>query len=146
MRPPWKDRALPAVLWNSTSIVDLMTDDLDVTETILLDHTMAILYIGWCSAGEGLMEEEAQVCIDHFSPYIKWRGMAVKQDFQALMLAEGQEMIRAHEAQSQKTLRGWGRPKVTKLLASLTERMPMGIDSFPWNFEKGSRSEKWSGH
>ena len=61
-----------------------MEDDLDITEAILLDNTMAILYMGWHSASEGLTEEEAQACVDHFSPYVEWRGMAVKQDFQAL--------------------------------------------------------------
>ena len=81
-----------------------MKDSLDVTEAILLDHTTPILYIGWHSTGENLMAEEAQACVNHFSHYIEWRGMAVKQDFQALRLTEGQEMIRAHEAQSQKTL------------------------------------------
>ena len=32
--------------WNLASIVNLMQDDLDVTEAVLLDHTMAILYVG----------------------------------------------------------------------------------------------------
>ena len=89
---------------NSASIVDLMEDDLDVTEAVILDHIMVILFVGWHSAGEGLTEEEAQACIKHFSPYVKWRGMAVKCGFQALTLAESQEEIRAHKAQSQKTL------------------------------------------
>ena len=56
-------------------------------------------------------------------------------------------MIRAHEAQSQKTLRmPKGRSKVTKLSAPLTERMPMEIDSSPQHFKKGARSEKWLDH
>ena len=55
-----------------------MEDDLDVTKAVLLDHTTAILYVGWHSAGEGLMEEEAQACIEHFSPYVEWRGVAVE--------------------------------------------------------------------
>ena len=94
-------RALPTALLNSAGDVDLMEDNLDVTEAVILDHITAILYVGQCSAGEGLTEEEAQACIKHFSPYVEWRGMAVKQEFQALTLAEGQEEIRAHEAQSQ---------------------------------------------
>ena len=49
-------------------------------------------------AGEGLTEEEAQACIDHFSPNIEWRDVAVKCEFQALMSAEAQEEIRAYEA------------------------------------------------
>ena len=83
---------------NSAGIVDLMEDDLDVTEAVILDHIMAILYVGWHSAGEGLMEEEVQTCIKHFSSYVKWSGMTVKLEFQALTLAEGQEEIRAQEA------------------------------------------------
>ena len=47
-----------------------MSDDLDITEVVVLDHITAILYIGQLSVGEGLTEEEAQACIDHFSPYI----------------------------------------------------------------------------
>ena len=58
-----------------------MGDDLDVTEAVILDHTTVILYVGGCSAGKGLTEEEAQACIEHFSPYVKWRGMAVKWEF-----------------------------------------------------------------
>ena len=56
------------------------------------------------------MGEEAQACLKHFSPYVKWRSMAVERVLQALTLAEGWEVIRAQEAQSQKTLRGCGRP------------------------------------
>ena len=93
--------------------------------------------------GEGLMEEEAQACIEHFSPYVEWRSMAVKWEFQALTLAKGQEEIRAHEAQSQKTLRGCGRPRVAKPPASMAERVPMGIDCFPQDFKKRAKSEKW---
>ena len=66
-----------------------MEDDLNVTEADLLDDTTALLYVGWHSAGEGLMEEEAQAGIDHFSPYMEWRGMALEHDFQALTLAQG---------------------------------------------------------
>ena len=58
-------------LLNSASIVDLMEDELDVTEAVIFDHIMAILYVGQHSAGEGLIEEEAQACIKHFSPYVK---------------------------------------------------------------------------
>ena len=89
---------------NSAGIVDLMEDDLDVSEAVILDHIMAILYVGWCSTGEGLTEEEAQACVEHFSPYVEWRGVAVEWEFQALKLAEDREEIRAYEAQSQKTL------------------------------------------
>ena len=78
-----------------------MQDDLDITEAVLLNHTRAILDVGQHSAGEGLKEEEAQACIEHFSPYVKWRGVAIEWDFQALTLAEGWEEIRAHETQSQ---------------------------------------------
>ena len=119
-----------------------MGDDLDVTEAVILDHIMAILYVGWHSAGESLTEEEAQACIKHFSPYIEWRGMAVEQEFQALTLAEGQEEIRAHEAQRQKTLQGHERPRVAKPPASVAERVPLGMDCSPWDLKKWATSEK----
>ena len=62
-------------------------------EAVILDHIMAILYMGRRSASEGLTEEEAQACIDHFSPYIEWRDIAVEHEFQALTLVEAQEEI-----------------------------------------------------
>ena len=71
-------RALLKPMWNTASITDMMSDDLDVTEAVVLDHITAILYVGQWSVGEGLTEEEAQACIEHFSPYIEWRDMAVK--------------------------------------------------------------------
>ena len=80
-------------MWNPASIADMMSDDLDVIEVVVLDHITAILYVGQQSAGEGLTKEEAQACIDYFSPYIKWRDMAVEQEFQALILTEAQEEI-----------------------------------------------------
>ena len=82
-----------------------MKGELDVTKAVLLDDTTALLYVGWCSAGEGLTEEEAQAGVNHFSPYMEWRGMALECYFKALTLVEGQELTRAYEAQSQKTLR-----------------------------------------
>ena len=63
-------QALPTAVMNSASIVDLMEDNLDVSEAVILDYIMAILYVGWRSAGEGLTEEEAQACVEHFSPYV----------------------------------------------------------------------------
>ena len=54
---------------------------------------MAILYVGQQSAREGLTEEEAQACIDHFSPHIEWRDVAVEREFQALTLVEAWEEI-----------------------------------------------------
>ena len=44
-------RALPTALLNSAGIVDLMGDNLDVTEAVILDHITAILYVGWHSVG-----------------------------------------------------------------------------------------------
>ena len=58
-------------MWNPASIADMMSDDQHVTEVVVLDHITAILHIGQWSAGEGLTEEEAQACIDHFNPNIK---------------------------------------------------------------------------
>ena len=96
--------ALPKVKWNPAGIVNMMRDDLDDTEVVILDHIVAILYVGRRSAGEGLTEEEAKACVKHFSPYIKWREVAIKRKFQALMLAEGHKEIQACEARSQKSL------------------------------------------
>ena len=53
-------RTLLKPMWNPASIADMMSDDLDVTEVVVLDHIMAILYIGHWSVGEGLTKEEAQ--------------------------------------------------------------------------------------
>ena len=86
-------RALSKPMWNPASITNMMSDDLDVTKGVVLDHITAILYIGQQSAGEELTQEEAQACIDHFSPYIEWRDVAVECKFQALMLAEAWEEI-----------------------------------------------------
>ena len=80
-------------MWNPASIMDMMSDNLDVMEVVVLDHITAILYVSQQSVGEGLTKEEAQACIEHFSPYIEWRDMAVKQEFQALTLAEAWEEI-----------------------------------------------------
>ena len=76
----------------------MMSDDLDVTEVVDLDHITAILYIGQWSASKGLSEEEAKACINYLSPYIEWRDMVVKHEFQALTLAEAGEEIQAYEA------------------------------------------------
>ena len=58
--------------------MDVMSDDLDVMEAVVLDHITAILYVGQWSTGEGLTEEETQASIEHFSPNIKWRDVAVE--------------------------------------------------------------------
>ena len=39
-------RALLKPKWNPAGITDMMSDDLDVTELVVLDHITAILYIG----------------------------------------------------------------------------------------------------
>ena len=65
-------------MWNPASITDMMSNDLGITEAVVLDHITAILHVGRWSAGEGLTKEEAQACIEHFSPYIEWRDMAVE--------------------------------------------------------------------
>ena len=33
-------------MWNPAGIADMMSDDLDVTEVVILDHIMTILYVG----------------------------------------------------------------------------------------------------
>ena len=57
----------------------MMSDNLNIMEAVVLDHITGILYIGRWSASEGLTEVEAQACIDHFSPYIEWREVAVER-------------------------------------------------------------------
>ena len=52
-------RALSKPMWNYASIIDMMSDDLDITEAVVLDHISAILYVGRWSASEGLTEKEA---------------------------------------------------------------------------------------
>ena len=39
-------RALPKPVWNPACITDMMSDYLDVMEVVVLDHIMAILYMG----------------------------------------------------------------------------------------------------
>ena len=39
-------RALSRPMWNSASIADMMNVNFDVTEAVVLDHIMAILYVG----------------------------------------------------------------------------------------------------
>ena len=91
-------------MWSPSSIAEMMSDSLDITEALVLDHISAILYVSRCSAGEGLTEEEAQPCINHFSLYIEWRNVAVGREFKALTLVEVHEEIRAYETQNQKSL------------------------------------------
>ena len=39
-------RARSKLMWNPASMADMMSDNLDITEAVVLDHIMAILYIG----------------------------------------------------------------------------------------------------
>ena len=48
-------------MWNPGSIADMMSDNLDVTEAVVLDHIPAILHVGQQSAGEGLTQEELRL-------------------------------------------------------------------------------------
>ena len=45
-------------MWNPASIINMMSDDLDITEAVILDHITAILYVGLWSAGKGLTKEK----------------------------------------------------------------------------------------
>ena len=130
-------QALPKAKWNPARIVDMMGYDLDVTEAVILDHVATILYVGRRSAGEGLTEEEAEACVEHFNPYIKWREVAIKREFWALTLAEGCEDIQAYEAGSQKSILGWGRPRITKSPSPILGKIPMGLNCSHGNFSKG---------
>ena len=38
--------ALSKPMWNPASITNMMSDDLDITEVVVLDHITAILYVG----------------------------------------------------------------------------------------------------
>ena len=85
------------------NIADMMQDDLDIMEAVVLDHITAILYVGRWSADEGLTREEAEACVDHFSPYIEWRDVAVEREFQALNLAKAHEEICTHKVRNKKS-------------------------------------------
>ena len=129
-------------MWNPASILDMMSDDLDITEAVVLDHITAILYVGRWSVGEGLTEEEAQACIEHFSPYIGWRDVAVKREFQALTLAEAQEEIQAYEAQNHRSIQGRGQPSSTRFI-----KAPIGLDYSPNKFqERRGRNRRFNPH
>ena len=39
-------RALLKPMWNPASITDIMSDDLDITAVVVLDHITAILHVG----------------------------------------------------------------------------------------------------
>ena len=39
-------RALPKPIWNPASIIDMMSDDLNIMEVVVLDQITAILYVG----------------------------------------------------------------------------------------------------
>ena len=39
-------RALSKPMWNPASITDMMSNNLDITEVVVLDHITAILYVG----------------------------------------------------------------------------------------------------
>ena len=119
-----------------------MEGDLDVTKAVILDYIATIVYVRRQSAGEGLMEEEAEACIEYFSPYIEWREVGNECEFQALMLAEACEEIQAFEAQSHKSLQGRGWPKITKTPSFLSEKMPMGLDCSPYDFHRRMKNDQ----
>ena len=104
----------------------MMKDDLEVTKAVILNHIATILYVLRQSAGEGLTEEEAEACIEHFSPYIEWREVAIQHEFQALTLAEACEEIWAYETQSHKSLRGRDGLRLLKPHLSFQRRCPWG--------------------
>ena len=81
-----------------------------------------------------MTEEEGEACIEHFSPYIKWREMAIEREFQALTLAEGHEEIWAYEAQSQ------------KLPSPIPGKIPMGLNCSPQQFQQRVKDNRWAGY
>ena len=42
----WGCRTLLKPMWNPANIADMMSDDLDITEAVVLDHITAILCVG----------------------------------------------------------------------------------------------------
>ena len=82
----------------------MMEDDIDVTKAVILNHIVTILYVRKRSAGEGLMEEEAEVCIEHFSPYIEWREVAIECEFQALT---GLKLVKRYGLMKPKVTSPW---------------------------------------
>ena len=139
-------QALSKSKWNPANIADMMKDDINVTEAVILDHIATILYVRRQSAGEGLMEEEAEACIEHFSPYIKWREVVIECEFQALTLAEAHEEIWAYETQSHKSLWGREQPKITKTPPILSEKMCMGLDCSPNDFHRRMKNDRRAGY
>ena len=67
--------------------------------------------------------------------------MAVECEFQALTLAKAREEIQAYEAQSQKSLQGWGQPKVMKPLPQGFNKAHMGLDYSPPEFQQRRKED-----
>ena len=65
---------------------------------------------------------------------------------QALTLAEGCEVIQAYEAQSQKSLQGWGRPRITKPPSPIPGKIPVGLNCSPWQFQQRVKDNWWPGY
>ena len=124
----------------------MMRDDLNVMEAVILDHITAILYVGQQSAGEGLSEEEAEACVEYFSPYIEWSEVAIKREFQALTLAKGHEEIQGYQAQSQKSLQGWGRLRIAKPPSPIPGKIHMGLNCSPQQFQQRVNDNWWAGY
>ena len=61
------------------------------------------------------------------------------------MLAEGHEEIQAYEAQSQKSLQRWGRPRIPKPSFPIPEKIPMGLNCSPQHFQQREKDNQWAG-
>ena len=70
--------------------------------------------------------------------------MAVEHKFQALMLAEAREEIRAYEAQSHKSIRWRGKPKAMKPSSLGFIKALIGLDYSPKEFQQRMGKNQWS--
>ena len=66
--------------------------------------------------------------------------MAIEGEFQALTLAEAHEETRAYEAQSHKSLAGWGLPKAMKPMVHTNAN---GVGLLSQEFQKRGRRNRW---
>ena len=76
--------------------------------------------------------------------------MAVEHEFQALMLAEAREEIRAYEARSHKSIQGQGWPKAAKPPSPEFVKVPMGLEYSLGEFQqrggKNQLSDSYGDH
>ena len=73
--------------------------------------------------------------------------MAVKQELQALVLAEAREEIPAYKVQNHRSIQGRGQPKMMKPSSPRFIKAPIGLDYFPNEFqERRGRNPRFNHH